>query len=117
MNDTIVVFDRIRENRKLIRRESLTSLINISVNQTLSRTVMSSGLTLLTALSLLFLAAVLSGFSFALVAGIIVERILLFSLRAQSWYSARLRGFAEEVDSGSREGTGSCGGPRKAVRG
>src|SRR5580704_272437 len=73
MNDTIVVFDRIRENRKLLRRESLTNLINISVNQTLSRTVMSSGLTLLTALSLfIFGGQVLNSFSFALVVGIIV---------------------------------------------
>jgi preprotein translocase subunit SecF len=52
MNDTIVVFDRIRENLKLLRREKLENLINISVNQTLSRTVLTSGLTLLTALSL-----------------------------------------------------------------
>jgi preprotein translocase subunit SecF len=73
MNDTIVVFDRIRENLKLLRREKLESLINISVNQTLSRTVLTSGLTLLTALSLfLFGGQVLNGFSFALVVGIIV---------------------------------------------
>ncbi len=72
MNDTIVVFDRIRENLKTMRRDSLESLINISVNQTLSRTVLTSGLTLLTALSLwLFGGQVLNGFSFALVAGII----------------------------------------------
>jgi preprotein translocase subunit SecF len=73
MNDTIVVFDRIRENLKMMRRESLENLINISVNQTLSRTVLTSGLTLLTALSLfLFGGQVLHGFSFALVVGIIV---------------------------------------------
>src|SRR3984957_5363226 len=73
MNDTIVVFDRIRENLKLVRRESLTNIINISVNQTLSRTVLTSGLTLLTALSLfLFGGQVLNGFSFALVVGILV---------------------------------------------
>jgi preprotein translocase subunit SecF len=73
MNDTIVVFDRIRENLKLMRRESLENLINISVNQTLSRTVLTSGLTLLTALSLwLFGGQVLNGFSFALVVGILV---------------------------------------------
>jgi preprotein translocase subunit SecF len=72
MNDTIVVFDRIRENLKTMRRDSLENLINISVNQTLSRTVLTSGLTLLTALSLwLFGGQVLNGFSFALVAGII----------------------------------------------
>jgi preprotein translocase subunit SecF len=73
MNDTIVVFDRIRENLKLLRRESLESLINISVNQTLSRTVLTSGLTFLTAISLfLFGGQVLSGFSFALVVGILI---------------------------------------------
>jgi preprotein translocase subunit SecF len=72
MNDTIVVFDRIRENLKLIRREKLATIINISVNQTLSRTVLTSGLTLLTALSLwMFGGQVLNGFSFALVWGII----------------------------------------------
>jgi len=73
MNDTIVVFDRIRENLKLLRREPLESVINKSVNQTLSRTVLTSGLTLLTALSLFFFGGqVLNGFSFGLVVGIIV---------------------------------------------
>jgi preprotein translocase subunit SecF len=73
MNDTIVVFDRIRENIKLQRRGSFTELVNLSINQTLSRTVLTSGLTLLTALSLyLFGGQVLNGFSFALVVGITV---------------------------------------------
>ena len=73
MNDTIVVFDRIRENLKILRREPLESLINKSVNQTLSRTVLTSGLTLITALALfIFGGQVLNGFSFALVVGIIV---------------------------------------------
>jgi preprotein translocase subunit SecF len=73
MNDTIVVFDRIRENLKILRREKLENLINISVNQTLSRTVLTSGLTLITALSLwLFGGEVLNGFAFALVCGIVV---------------------------------------------
>jgi preprotein translocase subunit SecF len=73
MNDTIVIFDRIRENLKLNRREPLESLINRSINQTLARTVMTSGLTFLTVIALfLFGGPVLHGFSFALVAGIIV---------------------------------------------
>ena len=73
MNDTIVIFDRIRENLKLLRREPLESLINKSVNQTLSRTVMTSGLTFLTVIALfLFGGPVLHGFSFALVVGIII---------------------------------------------
>jgi preprotein translocase subunit SecF len=73
MNDTIVVFDRIRENRRVSGREPLAETINRSINQTLSRTVLTSGLTLLTALSLLlFGGPVLRGFSLALVIGIIV---------------------------------------------
>jgi preprotein translocase SecF subunit len=73
MNDTIVTFDRIRENLKLLRREKLEPIVNLSVNQTLSRTILTSGLTLLTALALfLFGGQVLNGFSFALVCGIIV---------------------------------------------
>lgn len=73
MNDTIVVFDRIRENVKLLRRESLSEIVNRSINQTLSRTVLTSGLTFLTVLSLyLFGGAVLRGFSFALVVGILI---------------------------------------------
>jgi len=73
MNDTIVIFDRIRENLKILRRESLESLMNKSVNQTLSRTVMTSGLTFLTVLALFIWGGpVLNGFSFALLCGIIV---------------------------------------------
>ncbi|MGD0199207.1 MAG: protein translocase subunit SecF [Bryobacteraceae bacterium] len=73
MNDTIVVFDRIRENLKILRREKLAALINLSINQTLSRTVLTSGLTFLTVLALfLFGGAVLHGFSFALVIGILI---------------------------------------------
>jgi len=73
MNDTIVVFDRIRENVKLLRRESLTEIVNKSINQTLSRTVLTSGLTFLTVLSLfVFGGEVLHGFSLALVIGILI---------------------------------------------
>jgi preprotein translocase subunit SecF len=73
MNDTIVVFDRIRENLRLSRRESLPDVVNRSINQTLSRTVLTSGLTFLTVLSLyIFGGEVLRGFSFALVIGILI---------------------------------------------
>jgi preprotein translocase subunit SecF len=73
MNDTIVVFDRIRENRKRRPADPLHRVVNDSINQTLSRTILTSGLTLLTALSLLlFGGPVFRGFSFALVAGIVV---------------------------------------------
>jgi len=73
MNDTIVVFDRIRENLRMTRREPLADVVNRSINQTLSRTVLTSGLTFLTVLSLyLFGGEVLHGFSFALVVGILI---------------------------------------------
>ena len=73
MNDTIVVFDRIRENLALNRRETLSSVVNKSINQTLSRTVLTSGLTFLTVLCLfLFGGEVLHGFSLALVVGILI---------------------------------------------
>ncbi|HLH01655.1 MAG TPA: protein translocase subunit SecF [Bryobacteraceae bacterium] len=73
MNDTIVTFDRIRENLKLGVRGTFPQIVNLSINQTLSRTVLTSGLTFLTALSLfLFGGQVLNGFSFALVVGIII---------------------------------------------
>ena len=73
MNDTIVTFDRIRENLRMQMRGSFEYIVNLSINQTLSRTILTSGLTFLTAISLfLFGGQVLNGFSFALVVGIII---------------------------------------------
>ena len=73
MNDTIVIFDRVRENRKTVRRSSLLELLNLSINQTLSRTVLTSGLTLVAVLCLFILGGeVLRGFSFALLVGVLV---------------------------------------------
>jgi preprotein translocase subunit SecF len=73
INDTIVVFDRVRENLKLMRRKDLTTIINASINQTLNRTIMTSGMTFLAVFALYLLGGeALSGFSFALVVGIIV---------------------------------------------
>ena len=71
-NDTIVIFDRIRENLRSMRRDSMYDVINASVNQTLSRTVITSGTALLTALALFFFGGeVLHGFAFTMVVGII----------------------------------------------
>jgi preprotein translocase subunit SecF len=73
MNDTIVTFDRIRENLRIVKKAAFNDLVNLSINQTLSRTILTSGLTFLTAVSLwLFGGHVLNGFSFALVIGIMV---------------------------------------------
>jgi preprotein translocase subunit SecF len=71
-NDTIVIFDRIRENLRTMRRDSMDHVINVSVNQTLGRTVITSGTALLTALALFFFGGeVLHGFAFTMVVGII----------------------------------------------
>ena len=72
VNDTIVIFDRIRENRRSKRRESFEKIVNDSVNQTLSRTIITAGTTLLTVVSLyLFGGEVLKAFSFTMIVGII----------------------------------------------
>ncbi|MEJ2085368.1 MAG: protein translocase subunit SecF [Acidobacteriota bacterium] len=73
VNDTVVVFDRVRENLRRSRRDSLVTVVNTSLNQTLSRTLLTSGTTLLTVGSLLFLGGdVLRGAAFILTVGIIV---------------------------------------------
>ena len=72
VNDTIVVFDRVRENQRLARREPLDQIVNRAVNQTLGRTIITSGTTLLTVVSLfLFGGEVLRGFAFTMLVGII----------------------------------------------
>jgi preprotein translocase subunit SecF len=95
-NDTIVVFDRIRENIKLMRREKLADIVNRSINQTLSRTILTAGLTFLTVLALyLFGGEVLHGFSFALVVGILIGTYSSIAIAApilvayQEWRSNR----------------------------
>ena len=90
VNDTIVIFDRVRENLRLMRKESLFNILNLSINQTLSRTIMTSGFTFLAVFSLfLFGGEVLNGFSFALTVGIIIgsySTIALASTIVEWWY-------------------------------
>jgi len=110
-NDTIVVFDRIRENIKLMRREKLADIVNRSINQTLSRTILTAGLTFLTVLALyLFGGEVLHGFSFALVIGILIGTYSSIAIAApilvayQDWRSDRgKRPTAMPVDTGKRD--------------
>ena len=73
LNDTIVVFDRIRENFRLMRKQEPVAIINASLNQTLSRTMMTSITTLIVVLAMFFLGgALIHGFSIALIIGIVV---------------------------------------------
>jgi preprotein translocase subunit SecF len=72
VNDTIVIFDRVRENMRTKRRNSLEAVVNESVNQTLSRTIITAGTTFLSVLSLyLFGGEVLEGFAFTMLVGIV----------------------------------------------
>jgi preprotein translocase subunit SecF len=83
MNDTIVIFDRVRENLRLMRREPFAQIVNRSINQTLSRTILTSGLTFLTVLVLFLMGGqVLRAFSFALVVGIMVGTYSSFGIAA-----------------------------------
>ena len=98
MNDTIVIFDRIRETMRVRRRESLEVLTNEAVNQTLSRTTITSGLTFLTVCALLFFGGeVLKSFSWVLFIGIIVgtySSIFVaspFMLMWERWQGGRVR--------------------------
>jgi preprotein translocase subunit SecF len=73
LNDTIVIFDRIRENFRKIRKGTVIEISNRSINQTLSRTIITSGTTLLVLLALYFLGGeAISGFSLALIIGVLV---------------------------------------------
>jgi preprotein translocase subunit SecF len=110
-NDTIVVFDRIRENLKLMRREKLSDIVNRSINQTLSRTILTAGLTFLTVLALfLFGGEVLHGFSFALVIGILIGTYSSIAIAApilvayQDWRSGRGRPAATVAVAGAGRG-------------
>jgi preprotein translocase subunit SecF len=72
VNDTIVVFDRVRENQRLARREPLDQIVNRSVNQTLGRTIITSGATFLAVFALyLFGGEVLRGFAFTMLIGVV----------------------------------------------
>jgi preprotein translocase subunit SecF len=71
-NDTIVIFDRVRENLRGMRKDSLNDVINVALNQTLGRTVITAGLTLLSVIALfLFGGEVLRGFAFTMIVGIV----------------------------------------------
>jgi len=111
-NDTIVVFDRIRENVKLLRRERLADIVNKSINQTLSRTILTAGLTFLTVLALfLFGGEVLHNFSLALVIGILIGTYSSIAIAApilvayQEWRGERgKKPMAMPLRPGNRSG-------------
>ncbi len=93
LNDTIVVYDRVRENSKSIKRQGLEQIVNSSINQTLSRTILTSGTTLLVVGALFFLGgAVIHDFAFALLVGIITgtySSIFIASPTILAWESIK----------------------------
>ncbi len=99
LNDTIVVFDRIRENMGMRRKDSYESVVNKSINETLSRTIITSLTTLLTALILfIFGGPVIHDFAFALVVGVTVgtySSIFIASPVVIAWYHWRTRNRAK----------------------
>jgi len=100
VNDTIVVFDRIRENRKLHRRDSLYKVTNDSINQTLSRTVIANGLVFLSVLALvLFGGDVLRAFSLALFIGVVFGTYSSIAVASpiMVWWEQRLEAANREL--------------------
>jgi preprotein translocase subunit SecF len=104
VNDTIVVFDRVRENARAMRTLPLPAVVNLSVNQTLSRTVITAGTTVLSVLALfLFGGEALAGFAFTLLVGIMsgtYSTVFIASAMATRWSNP----------------TAEVGGRRSAVR-
>ncbi|MGB8495632.1 MAG: protein translocase subunit SecF [Candidatus Acidiferrum sp.] len=123
MNDTIVIFDRIRENSRLLRKEPFADIVNKSINQTLSRTILTSGLTFLTVLVLFLMGGqVLRAFAFALVVGIVVGTYSSFGIAAPlvvAWNRWRGQGVAVGTGTaaGNRPKGNGSGQPRLAPAG
>ena len=120
-NDTIVIFDRIRENLRGMRRDSLNHVINISINQTLRRTIITSGLVLLTALALFFFGGdVLHGFAFTMIVGIITgtySSVFIAAAIVSFWRGSAPTRAAAHAPTGPGSGGGSTGGPYRVTAG
>jgi preprotein translocase subunit SecF len=104
-NDTIVIFDRVRENLRGMRRDSLDRVINVAINQTLGRTVITSGTALLSALALFFFGGdVLHGFAFTMVVGIITgtySSVFIAAAIVSFWRGSTTRAAAHALASTS----------------
>jgi preprotein translocase subunit SecF len=112
VNDTIVVFDRVRENRKLHRRDSLYKITNDAINQTLSRTIITNGLVFLSVLALvLFGGDVLRAFSLALFIGVVFGTYSSIAIASpiMVWWEQRL-------DAANRESALAFNQPRNQPR-
>jgi preprotein translocase subunit SecF len=119
VNDTIVTFDRVRENLKLHRRDSLYKITNDAINQTLSRTVITSGLVFLSVLAMvLFGGEVLRGFSLALFIGIIIGTYSTIAIASpiMVWWQQRIEASKARTTPPSTSGGRAAGQPARARR-
>ena len=121
VNDTIVIFDRVRENLRLMRREPLDKIVNISVNQTLGRTLITAGTTFLAVLALyVFGGEVLRGFAFAMLVGVITGTYSTIFIAAAIAIILSRREFSRRIAAapaqGKAPGASAPGQPRKPGR-
>jgi preprotein translocase subunit SecF len=120
VNDTIVTFDRVRENLRLHRRRSLYDITNEAINQTLSRTIITSGLVFLSVLALvLFGGEVLRGFSLALLIGIVfgTYSTIVISNPIMVWWQQRLEPARTPSKTGDAASRRTPAAERKAKAG
>jgi preprotein translocase subunit SecF len=111
VQDTIVIFDRVRENMRSMRRDNLEHIVNVAVNQTLSRTVITAGTTLLSVLALyLFGGEVLKGFAFTMLVGVITgtySSVFIAAAIVIIWQGNKpMKGQPAAADSGGARRTG-----------
>ena len=116
-NDTIVIFDRVRENLRSMRRDSLKDVINTAINQTLGRTVLTAGLTLLSVIALfVFGGDVLKGFAFTMIVGIVTgtySSVFVAAAVVTFWRGA---GPTRATADSEVAGTATSGGPQQPTR-
>ena len=117
VNDTIVIFDRVRENLRAMRREPLEHVVNLSVNQTLARTIITAGTTFLSVLSLyIFGGEALRGFAFTMLVGIVsgTYSTVFIASAIAIILSKKKRGVAAAATGEAPEGQGRKNKPRRA---
>ncbi len=116
-NDTIVIFDRVRENLRGMRRDSLKDVINASINQTLGRTILTAGTTLLSAIALYVAGGeVLRGFAFTMIVGVITgtySSVFVAAAVVTFWRGAGPTRAAVDADVAS---AATSGGPQQPTR-
>ncbi len=123
MNDTIVIFDRVRENLRGMRRDNIGEVVNVAVNQTLNRTIITGGTTLLSVIALfLFGGEVLRGFAFTMIVGVITgtySSVFIAAAIVTFWHkgAARARAVvATPTGSGPQANRPATAAPRQRTR-